>query len=67
VAAEATTDSSWVLDDRFESLLEDGDAETARRARALWGALGDREPWVALRAELERHGSGDEPPVPHHR
>ncbi|GAA4678042.1 SIR2 family protein [Pseudonocardia yuanmonensis] len=58
VAAEATTDASWVLDERFESLLEGGDAETARRARSLWTDLGDREPWVALRAELERHGSG---------
>ena len=58
VAAEATTDASWVLDERFESLLVDGDAETARQARVLWSDMGDREPWLALRAELERHGSG---------
>lgn len=61
VAAEATTDASWVLDERFESLLEDADTGTARRARALWTDLGDREPWRALHAELDRHGARGAP------
>jgi SIR2-like domain len=60
VAALATTDASWVLDERFEALLDEQDAETARQARALARRLGGREPWLALKAELVRHGSGHE-------
>ena len=33
VAAHSTTDASWVLDGRFEALLEDDDTEIARRAQ----------------------------------
>jgi hypothetical protein len=58
VAAHTTTDTSWVLDDRFEALLEDDDTDIARRARALRGALPDRSPWNDLRDELDRHGAG---------
>jgi hypothetical protein len=58
VAAHTTTDASWVLDGRFEALLEDDDTEIARRAQALGDALPDRSPWRALRAELDRHGAG---------
>src|SRR4051794_40888772 len=35
LAAQAGTDASWVLDERFEALLEEGDTDTARRIRAL--------------------------------
>jgi len=58
VAAHTTTDASWVLDDRFEALLEEDDTEIARSARTLRDALPDRGPWRALRAELDRHGAG---------
>ncbi|PVY97087.1 SIR2 family NAD-dependent protein deacylase [Actinomycetospora cinnamomea] len=61
VAAHTTTDSSWVLDARFEALLADGDTEVARRAVALREALPDRTPWQGLRAELDRHGARGEP------
>jgi hypothetical protein len=57
VAAHTTTDASWVLDGRFEALLEDDDTELARRAQALAEALPDRSPWRALRAELDHHGA----------
>lgn len=58
VAAHTTTDSSWVLDDRFQALLADGDSGIARRALALREALPDRAPWRDLRGELDRHGAG---------
>ena len=56
VAARASTDASWVLDERFEALLENGDTDTARHTRALGTRIEDREPWRALRAALTRHG-----------
>jgi SIR2-like protein len=56
VAARASTDASWVLDERFEALLENGDTDTARHTRALGRRIEDREPWRALRAALTRHG-----------
>jgi hypothetical protein len=62
VAAHTTTDASWVLDGRFEALLEDDDTEIARRAQALGEALPDRSPWRDLRAELDRHGAGRRQP-----
>jgi hypothetical protein len=37
LAAQAGTDASWVLDERFEALLEEGDTDTARRTRASGG------------------------------
>jgi hypothetical protein len=46
----------WVLDERFEALLEEGDTDTARRIRALGRKIEDREPWRGLRAALARHG-----------
>jgi hypothetical protein len=58
VDAHATTDASWVLDDRFEALLSDDDTEVARQARALRDTLPDRAPWRTLRGELDRHGAG---------
>ena len=57
LAAHTTTDASWVLDGRFEALLEDDDTEIARRAQALGEVLPDRSPWRALRAELDHHGA----------
>ena len=56
LAAQAGTDASWVLDERFEALLEEGDTDTARRIRALGRKIEDREPWRGLRAALARHG-----------
>jgi SIR2-like domain len=56
VAAQASTDASWVLDERFEALLEEGDSDTARHTRALGQHIEDREPWRGLRAALTRHG-----------
>lgn len=56
VAAHASTDASWVLDERFEALLEEADTDTARNIRALGRKIEDREPWSALRAALTRHG-----------
>ena len=56
VAADASTDAFWVLDERFEALLEEGDTDTARRIRALGRKIEDREPWRALRFTLTRHG-----------
>ena len=56
LAAEAGTDASWVLDGRFEALLEEGDTDTARRIRVLGRKIEDREPWRGLRAALTRHG-----------
>jgi hypothetical protein len=56
VAADASTDAFWVLDERFEALLEEGDIDTARRLRALGRKIEDREPWRALRVTLTRHG-----------
>jgi hypothetical protein len=56
VAAQAGTDASWVLDERFEALLEEGDTDTARHIRALGRKVEDREPWRGLRAALARHG-----------
>ena len=54
LAAQAGTDASWVLDERFEALLEEGDTDTA--IRALGRKIEDREPWRGLRAALARHG-----------
>jgi hypothetical protein len=56
LAAEADTDASWVLDERFEALLDAGDTDTARHVRALGRKIEDREPWRGLRAALTRHG-----------
>lgn len=57
VTARASTDASWVLDERFEGLLEDGDTDAARRARELWGSLPSHEPWRALSETLRHHGA----------
>jgi hypothetical protein len=62
VAAHTTTDASWVLDGRFEALLEEDDTEIARLAQALGDAMPDRSPWRALRAGLDRHGAGRRAP-----
>ena len=57
LVALTTADASWVLDERFEALLDDGDTTTARRARELAADLAPREPWRALAADLDHHGA----------
>lgn len=60
VGYHASRDSSWLLDERFEGLLESSqDRTVARRGRDLMAALRDssQSHWDSLRAALSDHGA----------
>lgn len=56
VAARATASSPWLLDPRFGHLLGSSRA-VAERARELYGALPDEEPWEVLKRYLRSLGA----------
>lgn len=59
VAHHATKDTSWMLDERFASLLPADERALAEQARALAHRLGDASsPWASLHQTLKAMGAG---------
>ena len=58
LAAHATTDASWVLDERFEVLLDDEGRAFAASARQLAQQAPQDDTWDGVRQTLIHHGAG---------
>jgi hypothetical protein len=60
VAAHASRDSSWLLDERFSELLPEAERQLVRRARELWRALpAENSAWAPLLKALSSLGCID--------
>ncbi len=71
VAMFASTDHSWLLDERFSDLLQAGDRELVRDAQELAAKIrrgsGSRDAWLALLGALEAFGESSESEQPQRR